>query len=557
MKTATKKQTKGTAEMVVKMDTKLVLVSELNTRQPTEKEVAELKKSIKAHGQATPALARPHPTKKGCVELAAGARRRTACHALGIPLDVIVRPMTDGELEDTILLENLQREDPDPEAEAVLIGRRLAEGLTPGEICARYGKTELWVKRRMKLLDIVPELMALMKPGQPLDHFNVEMKERVGSLSPEMQIRAAGNWNFRNAGSFASLQEAIRGLASPLEGCDWLTDPDTFIPGCGPGCATDTNDSLFKEAGKSCGNCLNAICFGKRLGMAIDKAITAALGERKITDVVLFKSEGYGGAIYEGKELKVMDRWDFSDSYSVSKAKAGTELAGLDVSKPMAPKLVFLIKKKAGGKNAPSGSPGQIESREDRLTGKRLAAMNKLLVEAICAADVPAGVPILNLVAAFGMTDQRNYLSNLKDHEAVWLSLDAEVLVPEFGHGGGNLTREELLWESIRPILKGRIYFGTNRDLVRPDKMAEMQAIAGLIGFDWQSEWIRVCTDELPVPKSWGKGIDPITLAKDEPPAAAPEAVETKVAPLPKKTAAKAVKKTAKKAAKKARKLAA
>jgi len=107
-----------TTEMIQRWPTEKVLVSEKNTRQPKAKDCQELILSIKTTGQSTPAIARPHPTKEGFLELAAGARRRTACHALGIDLAVVVRQLTDAELEDLILTENLQREDPDPESEA-------------------------------------------------------------------------------------------------------------------------------------------------------------------------------------------------------------------------------------------------------------------------------------------------------------------------------------------------------------------------------------------------------------------------------------------------------
>jgi ParB family chromosome partitioning protein len=84
MKTPDEKDTTAAVEAVELWDTGLVLVSEKNTRQPTPKEVKELVESIRATGQITPAIARPHPTKEGHLELAAGARRRTACDVLKI-----------------------------------------------------------------------------------------------------------------------------------------------------------------------------------------------------------------------------------------------------------------------------------------------------------------------------------------------------------------------------------------------------------------------------------------------------------------------------------------
>jgi hypothetical protein len=43
-----------------------------------------------------------------------------------------------------------------------------------------------------------------------------------------------------------------------------------------------------------------------------------------------------------------------------------------------------------------------------------------------------------------------------------------------------------------------------------------MTRIASLTGFDYEAEWLAACAS-LPVPKSWGTGIDPITLKSTVP----------------------------------------
>lgn len=107
MKTTTKQ-----AEEVRLIAPEKVHVSAQNTRQPVLKDVkaSGLLDSMRAQGQLTPGLGRPHPKKKGEVELAAGACRLIACRELGCDFRVIVREMTDAELSVIALAGKLEQE---------------------------------------------------------------------------------------------------------------------------------------------------------------------------------------------------------------------------------------------------------------------------------------------------------------------------------------------------------------------------------------------------------------------------------------------------------------
>ena len=562
---ATSAEETATEEKVQILDTSIVLISAHNTRQPTEKEVTAsgLLESIKAQGQLTPGLGRPHPDKPGHIELAAGACRRVACAALKIPYKVIVRPMTDGELLDAILTENLQRTNPEPEAEADLIQLRLSEGMTPGEICAKYGKDEIWIRRRMKILSIIPKIRKMLKPGGKLAHFTTIMKERVGDMAPEIQERMLAMWNFDRATSLEEINRCFRSLSCSLEGQTWIDDPDTAIKGCGPGCANNDSNSLFPDphTKSSCGNCLNSTCFKSRLVLAQQKSIRTALGDLKITDVVLFSKDYCNGIEFEGKTYRPLDSWDFKDLFTISKKP--TERIGLNVTDLTNVKRVYLIPTaKNNGKSdtGKASSSGKSESREDKLTGKRLAAMNAAIKEHVTKSSAPESPPILHIVAAFGLSSSREHCMGKPGHSLAWTSLDADASenVMPFGHNETKkLTRTEVLWKSIIPILIGRIYFQKNSDLLSQWKRDEMTRIASLTGLDYEAEWKKICTEQVPVPKSWGPGIDPITLKRVVYHATIPGSGKTKLAkaalavPLPAK---KAAKKAPKKAAKKAKK---
>ena len=549
-------------EEVELWDTEKVLVSEHNTRQPKPKDVTELVETIRAAGQITPAIARPHPTKPGCLELAAGARRRTACQVLGIRLKVVVRQISDQDLLDMILADNLQREDPDPEQEALLVEKRIAEGASPGEIAARYGKPDSWVLRRMKLIAIVPELRKLPKPGADMAHFTVEMRERMGALPPEKQKEIAKHrWPLAHARDLPSLREQLNRATADLKGCNWLDDPDTFVKGCGPGCAQSSDTGLFPEEGK-CARCENPSCFFARRAKAIDKQIAAVLGDLKIEDVVAYSTEWNGECAYKGKKLQMVCGWSFKDHYSV--AKKETKLRGLDLTHPDKPKLTWL-EKVGRGVSGGKSTPGKKEPRENPVIGKRLAIINGILKKKLEDAPLPAQPSILVLTAAFGTRSCRADGVHHSFSAVPWDTIDdgKQGRPLSSGYNPGKekpVSIELVLWQSVREVLTSRLFFQKNGDLLRKEKQEEMRRTAKLIGVDFDAEYARIATTEVKPPKSWGPDIDPVTLkpisAKEKLALAAGKAkpAGSSVPPAAKKAAKKAVKKVASKAAKKASK---
>ncbi len=520
-----------------------VHISALNTRRPAVKDVraSGLLDSIREQGQLTPGLGRPHPAKKGEIELAAGACRLTACAELGVDFRVIVREMTDEELLDAILTENLQRTDPDPEAEARLIERRLSEGMDPGGIAARYGKSEMWVRRRLKLLAVVPELRKRFAPGGVLAHFSTGMRERLGVMDPAEQRNLARHPQMID--HCVSLEGLARFLSRgriELKGMDFLDDPDTAVKGCGPGCATNAQSDLFPDEGGGCGSCSNRECFELRKGLAVTKAITAVLGGTPEKDVVFFRTDWCGDVMFRGKVLDPVDPWGFREGWRVSKKR--TELTGIDVTNPLKPRRVFL---ETNGK-APARKSGKAKvGREEKLTAKRLALLNERVRKAVETAGVPKAVEMIRLAAVFGSDGKRPFCSSARDLD-VWKDAAGKGKVRSLSvFGGKGETVEAVVWESIRKVLVQRLAFLRNLDLLAGYKREEMSRLSWLVGFDEEGEWKKICTVDVPVPKSWGAGIDPMTLkaASGSPGRKAGKKVAAKVAgKAAKKTAGKRVK---------------
>lgn len=521
--------TKGKEEVVLLPHSK-VLVSDLNTRQPTEAEVkaSGFVQSIQELGQTTPALVRPHPTKKGYYELAAGARRRTACVVLDQPVKCVVRDIPDDEFEDIIFADNFQRADPDPLAEAALVARRLAAGASEKTLAHRYGQSVLWVQRRAKLAQLDPAIAKKWrKPDSEFRHWDVEMMEHLALFSVDRQNELMKDWNVLHARNVKDLRQKTEQRTCKLN-VDWLDNPATFVEGCGPGCATDSSkeNSLFGFSDKKeCGHCLKPACFKLRAGLAADAAATRVV-EKAGLDARQVKAAFYTG--YKGHDdptllgaLSIKAGEDTStfnvvrdyelQGYEIVRLKAKEKphadaVLALDVTKPDKPVIVVLkarkgsaqAKKLAAAKKKTDPAAAQAD-KIAAFQARRWSKVRDRLNKALGKATTPnlSDRQWALLAAWFGTRSNQGYIAD-KPREDLW---DLDAALPF-----------DSLWNDIRPILGQRLFrIQKTDDFTKPHVLTELRGVAGLIGFDLDAAKREVDLTEIPIPKGWGKGIDPHT----------------------------------------------
>ncbi len=86
-------------QTVVSLDTSLIDPSPVPDRMAqSEEEAAQFRETIRASGQNSPILVRPHPKAIGRYEAAFGHRRLRAARELGIAVKAVVRQLSDVEL---------------------------------------------------------------------------------------------------------------------------------------------------------------------------------------------------------------------------------------------------------------------------------------------------------------------------------------------------------------------------------------------------------------------------------------------------------------------------
>lgn len=129
-------------------------------------ELEELSQSIKALGLIQPVLVRP--TGDGHYEIVAGERRWRAAQRAGLDrIPVIVRELSDRDVLEQAIVENVQRENLNPIEEARAYQRLCDEfSLSHKEVAERVGKDRTTVSNLTRLLKLPDDVIALVQAGE-------------------------------------------------------------------------------------------------------------------------------------------------------------------------------------------------------------------------------------------------------------------------------------------------------------------------------------------------------------------------------------------------------
>ncbi len=122
----------------------------------------ELADSIKQHGLIQPLLVRPQDD--GSYQIVAGERRWRASRLAGLEkVPVVIKELSDSEVCELALIENLQREDLNPVEEAEGYKTLMdSYSLTQEQVAERVGKSRPTVANALRLLGLTePEKQAL------------------------------------------------------------------------------------------------------------------------------------------------------------------------------------------------------------------------------------------------------------------------------------------------------------------------------------------------------------------------------------------------------------
>jgi ParB family chromosome partitioning protein len=130
-----------------------------------KEELNELARSIKEHGIIQPLVVRK--SIKG-YDIVAGERRFRAAKLAGLSkVPVVIKELTDREMMQIALIENLQREDLNPIEEADAY-KKLMKGLnlTQEELAKKLGVSRPHIANHLRLLQLPPAVCELVEDGK-------------------------------------------------------------------------------------------------------------------------------------------------------------------------------------------------------------------------------------------------------------------------------------------------------------------------------------------------------------------------------------------------------
>ena len=143
---------------------------EPNREQPRkdfdEDALSELAESIAQHGVIQPLLVRP--ISDGGYQLVAGERRWRASRMAGLTeVPVFIREMSDRQVAEVALIENLQREDLNPLEEAKGYAQLMKDySLTQEQVAKSVGKSRPAIANAMRILELPEAVLELVRQGK-------------------------------------------------------------------------------------------------------------------------------------------------------------------------------------------------------------------------------------------------------------------------------------------------------------------------------------------------------------------------------------------------------
>jgi ParB/RepB/Spo0J family partition protein len=251
---------------------------------------------LKQHGIISPLTVRVGKNNK--YELVAGERRLRAARIGGLEtVPAAIVSLTDEQVIEIQLSENLQRENPHPMHEAQGIGQMQQTGKTIEEIAARLGKSKQFVYARLKLLSLIESFQEMFLANV----ISLQEVLQIASLSAESQTEFfnehCSKWKKQKDFELYNLDYYLNRYRYDLKNAPFNTKDKNLVPEAGACNVCPSNSatlkSLFPDMAKQsvCSNkeCYNNKCsvhFIAALGNAINTyQPVALLYNNQLTDM--------------------------------------------------------------------------------------------------------------------------------------------------------------------------------------------------------------------------------------------------------------------------------
>ena len=199
-----------------------------------ENSIRELSESIKQHGVLQPIIVREQVDRDNKYDLVCGERRyRASILAELETIPASIRELTDDEVFELQIIENLERKDVHPMDEAVAFKKMIDSGkYTLEDIAAKVAKTETFIAQRLKLNDLIPELKEDFLKGEfGIGH--AVLLSKIGEQDQkEIFDDSKSQWN-PGYGTIKELKDTIEGESFDLDDAIFSLLDEELLPKAG------------------------------------------------------------------------------------------------------------------------------------------------------------------------------------------------------------------------------------------------------------------------------------------------------------------------------------
>lgn len=296
-------------------------ISPLNYRQTyDEKALGDFAGGLKSYGVISPVTLRKMPN--GRFELVVGERRFRAAKIAALKsIPAVVKMLTDEQVIEIMLLENLQRENPHPLHEAQAIARMQSNGNSIDEICSRLGKSKSFVYARLKWSELILPIqkMFLANVVPVKDIMNLSLLE--SGAQQEFYDSYCKDWESENF-DFSKIRYSISKFKYDLKNACFDTKDKTLIADAGACTRCPFNSatikSLFPDLAQEA-ICSHKVCYKAKCLKHLENQLRNALKEHQ-PDVLLvtgnFSEEGQM-LIDSLPEVNVLPQLEYSQVYKI------------------------------------------------------------------------------------------------------------------------------------------------------------------------------------------------------------------------------------------------
>lgn len=214
-----------------------------------EAKLAELAESIKQQGVLQPIVVRRLDiNSKGDrdYQIVCGARRYRAAKIAGVAnIPCVVRDLSDREVLELAVIENLQRDDVHPLEEAEGYARLEGQGYDVDMLAAKVGKSTSYIYQRMQLRKLSPEAQEEFYAGHITaghavllarlqDHYQAQLlTELLWDWGWKGEKRVRGKTRKSHPGGVRELKRCIANLTHPLANAVFDTEDASLLKSAG------------------------------------------------------------------------------------------------------------------------------------------------------------------------------------------------------------------------------------------------------------------------------------------------------------------------------------